>query len=95
MHPELESWVWDRSYQVNGMLNWPGGVGGLERWMQERGFAEGPDRKPGRPKEAFLAALAHRSIRRSSGIYQSLAERCTFRDCRDPSFGKFLSTLQS
>lgn len=95
MHPELESWVWDSSYQVNQMLHWPGGVGGLERWMDEREFAKSGDRKPGRPKDAFLAALAHQRIQRSSGIYRDLAQAYMFTECRDPAFRKFLATLQA
>jgi hypothetical protein len=95
MHPELESCVWDGSYQVNRILDWPGGVRDLERWMEKRDFAAARHGKPGRPKEAFLAALAHRRIQRSSAIYRDLARAYMFTECRDPAFRKLLVTLQA
>jgi hypothetical protein len=93
IHPELESWVWDGSYQVNRVLGWPD-VRGLRRWIDERKFAPGDDGKPRQPKDALLAALAYRRIQRSSGLYRDLARDFTFRECRDPAFRKLIHTLQ-
>jgi hypothetical protein len=94
MRPELESWVWDGSCQVNRVLQWPGGTVALRRWLGERGFAVAHG-KPERPKEAFLDALKQRRIQRSSAIYRDLAQAYMFTECRDPAFRKFLATLQA
>jgi hypothetical protein len=95
IHPELESWVWDSSYQVHRVLRWPGGADQLEKWLDEHGFGTKGSGKPERPKEAFLEALARRRIQRSSAIYRDLAQAYAFRGCQDPAFRRFQSTLQS
>jgi len=93
--PELESWVWDSSYQVSRTLGWPDGADGLKRWIAERGFVKEGESKPARPKEAFDAALRHRKIPHSSVLFRDLAKAVRFRACTDAAFQRFVSTLQS
>ena len=93
--PELESWVWDASCQVNRILDWPGGVSGLQRWVFESGLLMQGQVKPARPKEAFDAALRRRNIKRSSALFRELATNLNFRDCTDPAFQRLISTLQA
>jgi hypothetical protein len=94
MDPELESWVWDRSCQVNRLFDWPQGANGLRSWMTERAFVQEESFKPARPKEVFDAALFHRRIKHSSGLFQTLAQSFKFDGCRDEAFQRFVSTLQ-
>jgi len=93
--PELESWIWDSSFQVSGVLRWPDGASGLKSWIAERGFVKENDPKPSRPKEAFEEALRHRRIPRSSVLYRDFAKAVKFRACTDAAFQRFASTLQS
>jgi len=93
--PELESWVWDSSYQVSEILGWPDGADGLKRWMAERGFMKAGESKPARPKEAFDEALRHRRMAHSSALFSDLARAVKFRACTDAAFQRFVSTLQS
>lgn len=92
--PELESWVWDSSYQVSRVLRWPDGADGLKRWMAERGLMKEGESKPARPKEAFDAALRHRRIPHSSVLFRDLAKAFKFRACTDAAFQRLISTLQ-
>jgi hypothetical protein len=50
--PELESWLWDASCQVNRILDWPGGVNDLRRWMVDREFVKEREIKPACPNPA-------------------------------------------
>lgn len=93
--PELESWVWDSSYQVSRILRWPDGADGLKRWLAERGFMKEVETKPARPKEAFDAALRHRKIPHSSTLFRDFAKAFKFRACTDAAFQRFVSTLRS
>jgi hypothetical protein len=93
--PELESWLWDASYQVNRILDWPGGVTDLKGWMADRAFVKSGDSKPARPKEAFREALRHRRTPPSSALFMALARNSKFDGCRDAAFQRFVSTLQA
>ena len=92
--PELESWVWDGSCQVSKLLDWPEGASALRSWLTQREFVTEGSFKPVRPKEAFDAALFHRRIKHSSGLFRDLARSFKFDGCRDAAFQRFASTLQ-
>lgn len=94
LDPELEAWIWDSSYQVNRILNWPGGADSLKRWICEQGFVRAGEFKPARPKEAFDAALRRRGIKHSSALFRDLAKEFKFENCRDTAFQRLLSTLR-
>jgi hypothetical protein len=94
LDPELEAWIWDGSYQVNRILNWPGGADSLKRWICEQGFVRAGGFKPSRPKEAFDAALRRRGIRHSSALFRDLAREFKFENCRDAAFQRLVSTLR-
>jgi hypothetical protein len=92
--PELESWVWSDSPQVDTALGWAGHTPALRSWLIERGLLERHQAKPGRPKEAMEAALRVVRKPRSSAIYQELAATVSLRRCADPAFLKLRNTLQ-
>jgi hypothetical protein len=94
LDPELEAWIWDSSYQVNRILNWPGGGDGLKRWICEEGFVRGGEFKPARPKEAFDAALRRRGIKHSSALFRDLAKEFKFENCGDAPFQRLVSALR-
>lgn len=50
--------------------------------------------KPGRPKEAFQAALREARIPRSASLYQRIAEKVSLRGCEDRAFLKFKDLLK-
>lgn len=93
--PELESWVWSDSPEVDEALGWGGRSPALRPWLTEKGFLQQSERKPDRPKEAVEAALRFVRKPRSSAIYRELAESVSFRRCIDPAFQKLVTTLQT
>jgi len=95
IEPELESWVWSDSPQVDNSLGWAGRTPALRPWLVEKGFVTQSERKPERPKEAVEAALHFVGKPRSSSVYRELAERVSLRRCTDPAFQKLIATLQA
>ena len=93
--PELESWVWSDSPEVDNALGWAGHVPALRPWLTEKGLLQQSEAKPGRPKEAMEAALRLVRRPRSSAIYRELAERVSLRRCTDSAFRKLITTLQT
>ena len=93
--PELESWVWSDSPEVDSALGWAGHVPALRPWLTKKGLLEQREAKPRRPKEAMEAALRLVRTPRSSAIYGELAERVSLRRCTDPAFQKLVATLQT
>ena len=93
--PELESWVWSDSPEVDNALGWAGQAPALRPWLAERGFLDEGETKPNRPKEAVEAALRLAHKPRSSAIYRELAESVSLRRCADSAFQKLITTLQS
>jgi hypothetical protein len=92
--PELENWVWADSPHVAEAIGWPGGMPALRIWLRERGYLAEGQAKPSKPKEALEEALRTTRNKRSSSLYQSLAERVTLTGCADPAFLKLCATLQ-
>jgi len=93
--PELESWVWSDSPQVDRVLGWTGRMPTLRTWLTETGFLKEAETKPGRPKEVMQAALRLVRKPRSSAVYRELADNVSFRRCVDPAFKKLTTTLQT
>jgi hypothetical protein len=92
--PELESWVWSKSPEVDNALGWAGHVPALRPWLTENGWLQKSEAEPAHPKEAMEAALRVVRRPRSSAIFRELAERVSFRRCSDPAFHKLISALQ-
>lgn len=93
IEPELENWIWVRSPHLAQIINWSSPEE-LENWLIENQYKRDSEQiKPNRPKEALEAAMKVSKKRRSSAIYEDLAERVSFRYCVDQSFIEFKQTL--
>ena len=92
--PELEAWVWSGSPHVDEAAGWRGRQPALRHWLTENEWLQPGEVKPGRPKESFEFALREARKRRSSSLYQQIAERVSLSRCQDPSFLEFRSTLR-
>jgi len=93
--PELDIWVWSPSPALDQLFERSGNPGWLRTFLEGQGYWSPGDAKPGRPKEAFEAALRAAGKARSAAHYGSLAERLPFESCRDPAFQRLRSTLRS
>ena len=94
LSPELEAWIWNGSPHVDEVAGWTHRQPGLRRWLVEQDWLEQDAIKPGRPKEAFQAALREARTARSSSLYQHIAERVSLRRCTDTVFQELKDTLQ-
>lgn len=94
IRPELENWVWSNSPHVIVELGWNRQNLSLRDWLKDKGFHEGNNGKPLRPKEAMEAVLWETRKPRSSSIYKELATKVSFGRCSDISFLKLKTTLQ-
>lgn len=94
LDPEIETWVWSDSPHVDEVLGWKGRSPALREWLVESGRLSKGASKPGDPKEAVERALRLARRKRSSSLYQQLAERVSFQRCTDPAFAKLCQTLQ-
>jgi len=94
LDPELETWVWSDSPEVDAQLGWTGRQPDLRTWLRQKGFLSPDAAKPKRPKETMQAALYEVRLPWSSSIHGQLAGRVSFRRCTDPSFEKLRTTLQ-
>ena len=92
--PELESWVFSDSPELDIAIGWAGKEPSLRSWLAEKGFIAYGETKPAQPKEALESALKHAKIPRSSSLYSQLAQKISFRRCNDPSFLQFKAILQ-
>ena len=87
--PELEIWVWSDSPQVERILGWEDSNNNLRTWLRQNNLFTESEIKPARPKEVMEAALRKAKKPRSSSVYQQLAEKVSFKNCKDYSFQKF------
>ena len=94
LSPELEVWVWSNSPHVDDVTGWKNRQPSLRSWMIEQGWLQEGEVKPGRPKEAFQAALREARIPRSASLYQRIAEKVSLRGCEDRAFLKFKDLLK-
>jgi hypothetical protein len=94
LDPELETWVWSDSPEVDKTLGWAERAPGLRRWLREQGLWSADAAKPHDPKMAMVRALKAAGRRRSPAIFRQLAERVSLRRCSDPAFIKLTATLQ-
>jgi hypothetical protein len=94
LDPEIESWVWSSSPQVDAVLGWKDRTPSLREWLRDKGHLTSEQRKPLRPKEALEAAVRETRIARSSSIYEKLARTVSFARCEEPSFLKFCAALR-
>jgi hypothetical protein len=95
LEPELEIWVWSTSPRVDECLGWTRSQPEIRAALRKAGFAFDASGKPVRPKEAMEWALHKAQKRRSSAIYQQLAEQVPLSSCNDTAFRHFVRTLQS
>ena len=91
--PELESWVWSDSPEVDSVLGWAGREVALRDWLRERGFEFADSGKPLRPKEAMQSAMRHVRKSRSSAIYHRLSSVVSLKRCSDEAFLKLRERL--
>ena len=94
LNPELEVWVWSKSPRVDDVAGWKNRNPSLRRWLVERELLQEGEVKPARPKQAFEDALREVKKKRSSSLYQQIAEKVSFDGCDDTAFLEFKRTLQ-
>jgi hypothetical protein len=94
IEPELESWVWSDSTEVDQVVGWGGRIPDLRRWLVDVGFLPTTSVKPKQPKEAFRQALRHVRKQPSAALFKQLALRVSFRRCEDRAFQKLVAKLQ-
>lgn len=91
--PELENWVWQDSPHVCTALGFDDAFAVLRAKLEDKGFWQPNEVKPGRPKEAVEWALRQSKKGRSSAIYQQLAMKVTARGCTDQAFHTLRNAL--
>ena len=94
LNPELEVWVWSKSPHVDDVAGWKNRNPSLRRWLVERELLQKGEVKPACPKQAFEAALREVNKKRSSSLYQQIAEKVSFDSCDDTAFLEFKRILQ-
>lgn len=95
LDPELEIWVWSNSPQVDRILGWGARIPSLRAWLVEQRFLDQGESKPPRPKDALESALEYVEMRRSSSLYQELAQQVSLERCVDVSFLRLKEILKS
>ena len=93
LSPELEAWIWSDSPHVDVVAGWRNRDPKLRPWLIEQKYLRVGEVKPGRPKEAFEAALREAQKPRSASLYQQIAERVSLRRCTDTAFLELKSIL--
>ena len=93
--PELEVWVWSKSRHVEEVAGWKDRQPSLWQWLTKEGWIGTGEAKPGRPKEAFHAALRVSATPRSASLYLALAERVSLSGCQDEAFLELRKTLRT
>lgn len=92
--PELEAWVWSDSPEVANSMGWINRDDDLRSWLVAQSFLAEGEAKPARPKEAMDRVLREMRKRRSSAIFQKLAQNVGIQGCEDPAFRKLKRTLR-
>lgn len=91
--PELETWVWSDSPEVDQALGWGGRLPSLRDWLISEHWLSEKQLKPDRPKEAFDAAIRQVRKPRSARIFEALGENVSVNRCQDRAFLKLRDTL--
>lgn len=92
LQPELESWVFAGSTEVDRALGWQPGT--LTPWLEQQGHLQPGQAKPARPKEAVEHAMVEKRQPRSSSVYRQLSQSVGFNRCTDQAFADLKTTLQ-
>jgi hypothetical protein len=95
LDPELEVWIWTRSYHVAEALGWNNQRPSLRSWLINQNYLGETQNKPLRPKEAMEAALRNVKKPRSASIYLQLAQNVSLQGHEEPAFVKLQTTLQT
>lgn len=90
--PELEIWVWSTSPHVPRLFgtDWET----IKNLGRQTNYWQTGETKPSRPKEFLEEVLRRTRKRRSTVLYQQLAEKVSLRRCQDSSFRRFCEILQ-
>lgn len=91
--PELESWVWSDSPEVDRCLGWSGRLPDLRQWLEGQNLWPEEEEKPDDPKHALRRALREAEIPFSASIFAKLARSVSVNRCTDRSFLKFKRIL--
>lgn len=92
--PELEVWLFRRSPRLDEALGWRHRQPSLQDRLATNGLWPTDAAKPTDPKRAIEWALRDAKKPRSSSIYRELAQTIGLKDCVDPSFQRFQTTLR-
>lgn len=92
--PELEVWLFRRTPRLDDALGWSGRQPALQERLATLGLWADDAAKPRDPKRAIEWALREAKKPRSSSIYRELAQTIGLKDCVDPSFQRFQTTLR-
>ncbi|MCU0865625.1 MAG: hypothetical protein MUC36_17715 [Planctomycetes bacterium] len=94
IEPELEVWLFRRSPRLDEALGWRNRQPGLREQLAGIGLWPLEAAKPTDPKQAMEWALWEARKPRSSSIYRTIASTVGMKECVDPSFLRFQSTLR-
>ena len=95
IEPELETWVWNGSDEVSGILGWDSNYGGLKAWLAGKGLFPDGATKPPDPKKAMKEALREKKQRASPALFHLLAGSSPLQGCNCPAFSELRDTLQA
>ncbi|MFQ5734242.1 MAG: hypothetical protein ACE5KM_20080, partial [Planctomycetaceae bacterium] len=87
-------WIWSESPHVDQVCGWKHRIPSLRDWLIEEGYLETHNAKPERPKEAFRHALRESQKQPSSALFKKIAEKVSFRNCKDRGFLKLINALR-
>lgn len=93
--PEVEQWLWSPSQDLDRATGWLGRSPDLRAWLASQGHLQPGSGKPGRPKEAFAAALRRVNKPPSSSIFHQLGGSLPVQGCSDPAFAKLRMSLNA
>jgi len=91
--PELETWVWSDSPNVDAELGWAGQQPSLRQWLVSQRAIQAEHEKPVDPKTAMFMALRQQRKPLSPRLFRRLAERVSLQRCQDRAFLKLRNSL--